>query len=96
MLATKQRRLKLQQDISTALLEHDMPDDLKAAFNDWIKYTENPDRCDSISTTIEKLLQRDFDKLNPHLQGIYKQKDMLRTQSHWLVGGDGWALVLCF
>ena len=93
MLATKQRRLKLQQDVSMALLEMDLADDLKTAFNDWIKYMENPERCDVISTAIENILERDFESLDQRLKEIYKLKDMLRTQSHWLVGGDGWAYV---
>ncbi len=25
------------------------------------------------------------------MQAIYEKRNMLRTQSHWLVGGDGWA-----
>ena len=91
MLATKQRRLKLQQDISLCLLEMDLPDNVKTAFNDWIKYMDNPDRSEVISATIEKLLMQDPDNLDPRLLSILKQKDMLRTQSHWLVGGDGWA-----
>ena len=92
MLATKQRRLALQQSISMALLEVDMPDNLKTAFNNWIQYLENPEKCDVYSAQIEDtLLSMGLDNIDPRLRSIYEQKDMLRTQSHWLVGGDGWA-----
>ena len=93
MLATKQRRLKLQQDISACMMEMEsMPGDLKELFNKWIQYMENPEKCDEISSKIEKSLTSiGIDNLDPRLASIMEQRDMLRTQSHWLVGGDGWA-----
>lgn len=92
MLATKQRRSKLQQDISMMLLEmQQMPENLKTAFNNWVQYMDNPDRCEKASLEIEKILKGMGPDLDPRLQHVLDKRDMLRTQSHWLVGGDGWA-----
>ena len=30
-------------------------------------------------------------KSNKYLQSIFEEKDMLKKQSTWIVGGDGWA-----
>lgn len=93
MLATKQRRLKLQLEIEAALKAvTTMPENLKAAFENWVKFHNNPDKCAQISQEIEDAIKNiGIDKLDPKITSIYEQRDMLRTQSHWLVGGDGWA-----
>lgn len=91
MLATKQRRTKLQQDISMIMLEMQLPENLTTAFNSWIQYIDNPDRCEKASLQIEKILKEMGPNLDPRLQNILEHRDMMRTQSHWLVGGDGWA-----
>jgi pyruvate/2-oxoacid:ferredoxin oxidoreductase beta subunit len=92
MLATKQRRLKLQHEIESALKTVAMPDNLRAAFENWVKFNNNPDKCAAISLEIESIFKSiGIDKLEPALARICEQQDMLRTQSHWLVGGDGWA-----
>ena len=92
MLATKQRRLKLQEDVSTVLLEMELPAELQSAFNNWITYVDNPEMCDKYSKQIEDAIMAiGLNNVDPRLAAIYELKDMLRTQSHWLVGGDGWA-----
>lgn len=91
MLATKQRRQKLQQDIAMILLEMQLPENLKTAFNNWIQYADNPDRCEKASQQIETILKEMGPNLDPRLQSVLELRDMLRTQSHWVVGGDGWA-----
>ena len=92
MLATKQRRQMIANEISSIMEELDISDALKSAFANWLKYHNNPEKCDSYSNEIEKLLKaQGLENLDPRLQLIYEQKDMLRTQSHWMVGGDGWA-----
>jgi pyruvate/2-oxoacid:ferredoxin oxidoreductase beta subunit len=40
---------------------------------------------------LETALNRMGPNLDPRLQNILEQRSMLRTQSNWLVGGDGWA-----
>lgn len=92
MLATKQRRHKLADDINMALLEVEMPDNLKTAMKNWMKYQLDSERCDTAASQIESIMRTiGLKNLDPRLSSIYAQKDMLRTQSHWLVGGDGWA-----
>jgi homodimeric pyruvate:ferredoxin (flavodoxin) oxidoreductase len=91
MLATRQRRQKLRQDMTIAILELPLPDDVKAAFHEWIEFFENPDKCEHAATMVETALKRMGPNLDPRLSNILEQRDMLRTQSHWMVGGDGWA-----
>lgn len=91
MLATRQRRLQVEQMVTNAIKESKMPEELRNAFSTWLKFQENPDKCDEISTEIERLIEENMDNLDSTVHQIYAQKDMLRTQSHWLVGGDGWA-----
>ena len=91
MLATKQRRAKLEQDIALALLEMQLPENLKTAFNNWIQFCENPEKCAAASIEIQRILKSMGPDLDPRLQNILEQREMLTTQSHWLVGGDGWA-----
>jgi len=92
MLATKQRREKLLDDVNLVLLEMELPDSLAAALKNWVKYFNVGDRCDEASSQVESTLRTmGLENLDPRLKNIYEQKDMLRTQSHWLVGGDGWA-----
>ena len=42
------------------------------------------------------MLQKHQDSLEQPLLDIYNNRLMLRTQSHWLVGGDGWAYDIGF
>lgn len=91
-LATKQRRQMLQNEIQALTHELDIPDNLKTAFTNWNKYHDNPEKCDDYATEIENILKgMGLESLDPRLQLVFEQRDMLRTQSHWLVGGDGWA-----
>lgn len=96
MLATKQRREKLQQHIQAALSELDLPEELRTHFTNWNRFFENPEKCDEVSTQIENYMKSNFESLDPLLKNIFEQRDMLRTQSHWLVGGDGWAYDIGF
>ena len=92
MLATKQRRLKVQQQISAALLEMDLSDSMKKLFNSYLQYFENADKCEEVTKAIgAEMREMGLDNLDPRLMSIYEQRDIMTTQSHWLVGGDGWA-----
>ena len=91
MLATRQRRQKLHQEMTAALLELKLPDDVQSAFRDWIHNYENPDKCEHAATAVETALKRMGPDLDPRLAAFLEQREMLRTQSHWMVGGDGWA-----
>lgn len=56
-LATKQRRMKVELDIQNAISNCSMPDELNQALQTWLKFHENPEKCDEISTTIESLIE---------------------------------------
>eukprot|EP00484_Ammonia_sp_Unknown_P000272 CAMPEP_0197022220 /NCGR_PEP_ID=MMETSP1384-20130603/3125_1 /TAXON_ID=29189 /ORGANISM="Ammonia sp." /LENGTH=1795 /DNA_ID=CAMNT_0042450221 /DNA_START=521 /DNA_END=5908 /DNA_ORIENTATION=- len=58
----------------------------------WVKtydnFTANNAICDEIDTAgILSECHQD----HPLVYNIYKQRDMFRPQSQWLIGGDGWA-----
>ncbi|CAH1775312.1 unnamed protein product [Owenia fusiformis] len=92
VVATKQRRTKLKKEITTLTETEELPDNLKKAFGNWLKNIDNAEPCEKFSSEIEDIIgNMDLDTINPALRRIYEQRDMLRTQSHWIVGGDGWA-----
>ena len=92
MLATKQRRSKLQEQVMSLLENPSLNEAMKAPFQNWLKFFDNPDKCDEASAIVEAALKTiGMENMDSDLASIAEQTDMLRTQSHWLVGGDGWA-----
>jgi len=92
MLATKQRRHKIQQKISGALMEMELPGNLNKLFNSYLQYFDNPDKCNATADEIIAEMNKiGVDNLDQRLRDIYEEREMLTIQSHWLVGGDGWA-----
>eukprot|EP01062_Namystynia_karyoxenos_P065528 TRINITY_DN5917_c0_g1_i1.p1 TRINITY_DN5917_c0_g1~~TRINITY_DN5917_c0_g1_i1.p1 ORF type:complete len:2055 (+),score=809.41 TRINITY_DN5917_c0_g1_i1:120-6284(+) len=90
-LATKQRRMALAQKVIEAVGEKSVASaPLAAAFQNWLKTQDDFDRCDPHAAQIERLLPAEKDK-SPIHQQIYAEMDMLRPQSQWIIGGDGWA-----
>ena len=91
-LATKQRRLILSNEVKVALAKEEMPEDLRVALTNWQKYRDNPDKCNQYSAEVNAILENiGAAGLSPKMHFIFNNRDMLRTQSHWMVGGDGWA-----
>ena len=92
MLATRQRRHKLVLEVQAALNDvPNIPEEVSDAMKEWIQFVDNPDKCEDASQILETALKRMGSNMDPRLQSILEQKEMFRTQSHWLVGGDGWA-----
>jgi len=92
MLATRQRRHKLVLEVTAALNDvPNIPDDVRHALQDWVHFVDNPDKCNEVSMILETALRRLGSDIDPRLQSILEQREMFRSQSHWLVGGDGWA-----
>ena len=95
-VATKQRRHRLKDMVNEAVASCQMDGQLKAAFQNWNKFFDDPDKCDVESEKIITLLKALGKNMPAQLKTIYDNKDMLRTQSHWIVGGDGWAYDIGF
>jgi len=73
MLATRQRRQKLLQEMSTILVEMKLPEDVRGAFKDWIDNYENPDKCEQAALEVETSLKRMGGELDPRLAAVLEQ-----------------------
>jgi len=76
------------------LLEYNMPEDVKEAFNEWIEGREDADASVKASAKVVKALEN-FTPACKHCAAVVKEikekKDFLVKKSIWILGGDGWA-----
>jgi len=95
-LASLQRRKRLfmaVQNVIQNVTEDSLTNpELLTYLKKWVKtydnFTANNAICDEIDACgILTECQQD----HPLIYNIYKQRDMFRPQSQWLIGGDGWA-----
>ncbi len=87
MLATTQRRAKLADLITQAVLNSQGA--LKDAFSGWLQNMHDAEKSKQYSETIKSLLEKDH--RDETLNQIWDSRDMLTKKSIWSVGGDGWA-----
>lgn len=87
MLATTQRRAKLADIITQAVLNSQGA--LKDAFSGWLQNMHDAEKSKQYSETIKSLLEKDH--RDETLNQIWDSRDMLTKKSIWSVGGDGWA-----
>jgi len=88
-MGTRQRRLKLKADVEKALAT-EMPKALKTSFEGWLTNFEDYDKSAKYVDWIEQMLPKHAAG-DPLLESIQGAMDLLRPQSHWIIGGDGWA-----
>ncbi len=93
LLASKQMREKIQHTMST-LLQLDLSEPLKEAFEEWLDTMEDGTASRAAS---DKVLAA-MDKVKPSDEIVYnlvqlikERKDYLVKKSIWALGGDGWA-----
>ena len=88
-LGVKQSRERVE-DMVKAMLEGELPEDLKAALTDWLEHVNDSDgtreRADALTAALEKY-KDDCDKC----AALYDEKQFFVKRSHWIFGGDGWA-----
>ncbi|MGN0712123.1 MAG: pyruvate:ferredoxin (flavodoxin) oxidoreductase [Anaerovoracaceae bacterium] len=93
LLASKQMREKIEHTIK-ALLELDVPEDLKEALEEWLEYKddgkESRIKSDKLLESIENLKTTD-EVIHMLCKRIEEHKDFLVKKSIWAIGGDGWA-----
>jgi pyruvate-ferredoxin/flavodoxin oxidoreductase len=89
MLATEQRRAKLQGLVSD-LVAQDIPADLKAAAETWLAATNEGEGSREPSAAFQTEIAKYADTV-PALGEIAQMTDMLVKPSQWIFGGDGWA-----
>ena len=88
-LGVKQSRERVE-DMVKAMLEGELPEDLKAALTDWLEHVNDSDgtreRADALTAALEKY-KDNCDKC----AALYDEKQFFVKRSHWIFGGDGWA-----
>ena len=88
-LGVKQSRERVE-DMVKAMLEGELPEDLKAALTDWLEHVNDSEgtreRADTLTAALEKY-KDSCDKC----AALYDEKQFFVKRSHWIFGGDGWA-----
>ena len=88
-LGVKQSRERVE-DMVKAMLEGELPEDLKAALTDWLEHVSDSEgtreRADALTAALEKY-KDNCDKC----AALYDEKQFFVKRSHWIFGGDGWA-----
>ena len=88
-LGVKQSRERVE-DMVKAMLEGELPEDLKAALTDWLEQVNDSEgtreRADALTAALEKY-KDSCDKC----AALYDEKQFFVKRSHWIFGGDGWA-----
>ena len=88
-LGVKQSRERVE-DMVKAMLESELPEDLKAALTDWLEHVNDSEgtreRADALTAALEKY-KDNCDKC----AALYDEKQFFVKRSHWIFGGDGWA-----
>ena len=88
-LGVKQSRERVE-DMVKAMLEGELPEDLKAALTDWLEHVNDSEgtreRAEALTAELEKY-KDNCDKC----AALYDEKQFFVKRSHWIFGGDGWA-----
>ena len=88
-LGVKQSRERVE-DMVKAMLEGELPEDLKAALTDWLEHVNDSEgtreRAEALTAVLEKY-KDNCDKC----AALYDEKQFFVKRSHWIFGGDGWA-----
>ncbi len=84
-------------DAMTELLTKDIPEDMKAAFTEWLEARGDGEQSKVAAKKVLAVLDR---KVTPELDGLVEQirrnKSYLVKKSVWIFGGDGWAYDIGF
>ena len=88
-LGVKQSRERVE-DMVKAMMEGELPEDLKAALTDWLEHVNDSEgtreRAEALTAALEKY-KDNCDKC----AALYDEKQFFVKRSHWIFGGDGWA-----
>ncbi|MDD6311466.1 MAG: pyruvate:ferredoxin (flavodoxin) oxidoreductase, partial [Firmicutes bacterium] len=93
LMAVKQMREKIEKNMR-ALLELDVDERLKEAFEEWLEYKEDGKESRPKSERVIEVIQN-IEHTDAVVEGlcnrILEAKDYLVKKSVWALGGDGWA-----
>lgn len=89
-LATKQIRERLR-DIMQQGINSDLDDECKEVFQNWINNIYEGEGSKQATNKLLSIIQDSKYRENKIIKEILEKKDYLVKQSHWIIGGDGWA-----
>ena len=89
-LGVRQIREKLYE-LMEETLKTNIDANVKEAFSEWMKEWINGERTREVSSRVMDCLKNYQMGSNALIDQILLRKDYLVKQSHWLIGGDGWA-----
>lgn len=93
LFANEQMRDRLARLMTSAIEENCCSDELKALFAEWIENRENGDKTLELATKIKPLVA---ERKCSYCAEISDLSQYLVKQSHWIIGGDGWAYDIGF
>ncbi len=79
------------QSVQDEAKQPQLSDSFRASCSKWLDFRNNAEECDVFSAVINEELDKMKTYENPYLQTLNNYRNLLRKQSHWLSGGDGWA-----
>lgn len=95
-LSAKARYDALKEDAAEVISEGAGSDELRSLLGEWKDIHVNDlDKGNALARKITKQLVGEF-SAHPTLERMWNSSELFRPQSHWLVGGDGWAYDIGF
>lgn len=88
-LGVKQSRERVE-DMVKAMLEGELPEDLKAALTDWLEHVNDSEGTRERAEALTAVLEQYKDNCDK-CAALYDEKQFFVKRSHWIFGGDGWA-----
>ncbi|WP_293725025.1 pyruvate:ferredoxin (flavodoxin) oxidoreductase [Phascolarctobacterium succinatutens] len=88
-LGVKQSRERVE-DMVKAMLEGELPEDLKAALTDWLEHVNDSEGTRERAEALTAVLEKYKDNCDKYA-ALYDEKQFFVKRSHWIFGGDGWA-----
>ncbi len=91
-IAVRQMRDSIQMSIDN-LMEKDIPQELKDAFNEWVATKNDGEKSRAASDKVVAALEgfETCAECEKDVKNILNKKDYLVKKSQWIIGGDGWA-----
>lgn len=93
VFAHEQMRDRLVRLMTNSIEANTCSEELKALFEEWIANREDGDKTLELSKQIKPLVENGT---CTHCQEINELSQFLVKQSHWIIGGDGWAYDIGF
>lgn len=93
VFAHDQMRDRLVRLMNSSISENGCSEELKALFEEWIENRENGDKTLELSREIKPLLKQNNCSYCKEIDDL---SQFLVKQSHWIIGGDGWAYDIGF